>query len=162
MAAALLLLSASLAGIALFSLRFQFRAIKRLRTETMASEDRKYLRGVVQRRSLNAVLILALAGMLAGAYFSGGFDELARISAMNPEDRTDEDKQTVKSLAMYWIIVLGLLFFVLAIAMADYIAVGMYGRQEWRRIQREQRGLLERDLAVLRQQKLNNRMKRLS
>ena len=48
----------------------------------------------------------------------------------------------------------------LALAVADYVAVGLYGRQQLRRIQHEQRDLLERDLAVYRQQKLNDRMKR--
>ena len=51
--------------------------------------------------------------------------------------------------------------FVLMIAMADYVAVGLYGRQQLRRIQHEQRDLLERDLAMIRQQKLNDRERRL-
>lgn len=160
MTLALLMMSAFLAAIAIVSIRYQLRNWRRLRSETLASDDRRYLRGVCQRRTLNAVLLLALAGLLAGAYFSGGLADLTRIAAMDPQDRTDEDRETVKSLAMYWIIVLGVLFFVVVIASADYVAVGLYGRQQLRRIQHEQRDLLERDLAVYRQQKLNDRMRR--
>jgi cytochrome c-type biogenesis protein CcmH/NrfG len=160
MAFAILILSAFLAGFAIISLRYQLRNWRRLRSETLASDDRRYLRGVCQRRSLNAVLLLALAGLLAGAYLSGGLADLTRIAAMDPQDRTDEDRETVKSLAIYWIVVLVILFFVIVIAMGDYVAVGLYGRQQLRRIQHEQRDLLERDLAVYRQQKLNDRMRR--
>lgn len=165
MAAVLLLMSTLLAGIALISLRYQIRTWKRLRTESLASDDRRYLRGVAQRRTVNAVLLLALAGMLAGSYFTGGLDELGRIARLGQQDppakMTDEDKETVKSLAMYWIVVLALLFFVIVLAVADYTATSLYARQQFRRIRNEQRTLLERDLAVYRQQKLNDRAKRL-
>src|SRR5215471_10366731 len=71
MALALLLMSALLAAIAIVSIRYQLRNWRRLRSESLASDDRRYLRGVCQRRTLNAVLLLALAGLLAGAYLSG-------------------------------------------------------------------------------------------
>ena len=67
----------------------------------------------------------------------------------------------MRFLAWYWIAVLGLLFVVLMVAVSDYVATSLYGRQQYRRIQHEQRALLERDLAVYRQQKLNNRMKKM-
>ena len=46
-------------------------------------------------------------------------------------------------------------------AVSDHVALGLYGRQQLQRIRTEQRDLLERDLAMVRQQKLNDRMKRL-
>src|SRR5262249_471139 len=110
MALALLLMSALLAAIAIGSIRYQLRNWRRLRSESLASDDRRYLRGVCQRRTLNAVLLLALAGLLAGSYLSGGLADLTRIAAMDPQDRTDEDRETVKSLAIYWIVVLVILF----------------------------------------------------
>ncbi len=163
--AAAFCLSALLAGIAVVSLRYQVRTWRRLRTESLASDDRRYLRGVAQRRTLNAVLLLVLAGMLAGAYLSGGQQELNRIAGLPAQDppgeRTPEDDEFVKSWAIYWIVVLALLFFVIVIAVADYTATSLYARQQFRRIRNEQRTLLERDLAVYRQQKLNDRAKRL-
>jgi hypothetical protein len=163
-AATLLLMAALVGGFALVSLRYQYRTWRRLRTESLASDDRRYLRGVCQRRTLNAVLLLALAGMLAGSYFTGGLDELRRIGHLNqqdpPAEPTPEDKEMVRSQAIYWIVVLVLLFVVIMVAIADYTATSLYGRQQLRRIQHEQRDLLERDLAVYRQQKLNDRIRR--
>jgi hypothetical protein len=158
---ALLFLSACVGAIAVVSLRYQIRNWRRLRSETFASDDRRYIRGMCQRRTLNAVLMLGLAGMLAGAFFSGGLEELGRLAQVKQEDLTEDDRDTVRALAWYWIGVLGLLFFVIVVAMSDYVATSLYGRQQYRRIQHEQRTLLERDLAVYRQQKLNNRMKKL-
>ena len=162
--AAAFFLSFVLAAIALVSLRYQVRNWRRLRNESLASDDRRYLRGVARRRTVNAVLLLVLAGMLTGAYLSGQ-QELNRILHLRqqdpPAEPTEEDKEFVRAWAIYWIAVLGLLFLVIAIAIADYTATSLYGRQELRRIRQEQRTLLERDLAVYRQQKLNDRAKRL-
>jgi drug/metabolite transporter (DMT)-like permease len=163
--AAAFCLSALLAGIAIVSLRYQLRTWRRLRTESLASDDRRYLRGVCQRRTLNGVLLLILAGMLSGAYLSGGQQELNRIAGLKlqepPGERTPEDDEFVKARAIYWIVVLVVLFAVIVIAVADYTATSLYARQQFRRIRNEQRTLLERDLAVYRQQKLNDRAKRL-
>ena len=157
--AAAFFLSFVLAAIALVSLRFQVRNWRRLRNESLASDDRRYLRGQSQRRTINAVLLLILAGMLAGAYLSGGQQELNRIAGL--DERTAEEKEFTKSWAVYWIVFLVLLFFVIVVAVADSTATSLYGRQQLRRIRQEQRTLLERDLAVIRQQKLNDRAKRL-
>ena len=157
-----IVMSAALVAIAAVSLRYQVRTWRRLRSsEVIPSDDRKYLRGVCQRRTINGVLLLVLAGMLAGAYLSGGQQELNRIAGLPLEDRTAEDRDFTKSWAIYWIVFLVLLFAVIVIAVADYTATSLYARQQLRRIRNEQRTLLERDLAVYRQQKLNDRAKRL-
>ena len=163
--AAALFLSALLAGIAVVSFRYQMRNWSRLRSESLASDDRRYLRGVCQRRTINSILMLALAGMLAGAYLSGGMQELTRIANLKdqdpPADRTPVDDELVKSAIIYLFVGLAILFFIVMVAVADYTATTLYGRLQLRRIQSEQRTLLERDLAVYRQQKLNDRAKRL-
>ena len=53
-----------------------------------------------------------------------------------------------------------MLFLVVLTAVIDYVAVAVYGRSQLRRIQHEQRDLLDRDLAMYRQAKLNERMNR--
>ena len=158
---ALLFLAAVVAVIGLVSLRLQVRNWRRLRSETLASDDRRYLRGICQRRALNSVLLLVLAAMLAGAVFTGGVAELRRLAQTDKANLTEEDKDILRGLVYYWVGVLGLLFVVVMIATADYVATSLYGRQQYTRIRKEQRDLLERDLAVFRQQKLNDRMKRL-
>ena len=163
MAVIAILLSVVLIGIALVSLRSQFHTWRRLRTESLASDDRRYLRGIAQRRTLNGVLLVALAGMLGGAFLSGGQQEFNRIATLKQQDppggATPEDKEFAKNWTIYWMVILGLLFFIVAIAIADYAAISRYARRELRRIQQENRDLLERDLAVYKQQKLNDRMR---
>ena len=53
------------------------------------------------------------------------------------------------------------LFFVMLIALVDWFATSLYGRQQLRRIQGEQSALLDRDLVMHRQKQLNDRMKKL-
>ena len=158
-------LAAVLAAIAIVSLRYQFRNLGRLRRETLPSDDRRYLRGQCQRRTLNSVLLLALAGMMVGSYWSGGMQELSRIATVKQQDPpaeiTPEDRETIRMWAAYWIVFLFLLFVVVAVAIADYSATTLYGRQQLRRLQGEHRERLERDLAVHRQQQLNDRMRRM-
>jgi hypothetical protein len=165
MAGIAILLSAVLLVIAGVSLRNQWRTWRHLRSgESIASDDRRYLLGVCRRRTLNAILMLLLAGMLAGAFLSGGQQELNRIIQVKQQDpnaeHTPEDIEFAKSWIIYWIAILLLLFVVLMIALADYAATSRYGQQQLKRIREEQRVLLERDLAVIRQQKLNDRMRR--
>ena len=158
-------LAAALASIAIVSLRYQFRNLVRLRRATLPSDDRRYLRGQCQRRTLNSVLLLALAGMMVGSYWSGGMRELSRIANVKQQDPpaeiTPEDRETIRMWAAYWIVFLIILFVVVAVAIADYSATTLYGRQQLRRLQGEHRERLERDLAVHRQQQLNDRMRRM-
>jgi flagellar biosynthesis protein FlhB len=159
-----LTLSAILIAIALVSLRFQFAGFQRLRArQAMPSDDRRYLRGQIQRRTINAILMLALAGLIAYAFISGmqqRFDEISNLKDLDPPQKpTDDDRAFIKFLTYYWILILALLFFVCFIAIVDYLATHLYGRQQIRRIQSEQRTLLERDLAVYKQQRENDRMR---
>ena len=165
MAAIAILLSVLLVGIAVVSLRYQLRTWRRLRSgEAIPSDDRRYLRGLFQRRTLNAFSCsfwpACSPARICRAGRVNSNESASCVSRIPPVEPTDEDKEIVKSWAIYWIVVLGLLFFVLMIAMADYLATAIYGRQQLRRIRAEQSTLLERDLAVYRQQKLNDRMRR--
>lgn len=159
-----LFLSLGLSLIAVVALRIQFRNLARLRSQAFASDDRTYLRSQCRRRILTSSLLLVLAGLLAGAYLSGGqqkFEALGELSQQDPPGTpTDEDREFVKLWSVYWIITLGVLFLVVLTAVIDYVAVAVYGRSQLRRIQHEQRDLLDRDLAMYRQAKLNERMNR--
>ncbi|WP_020471255.1 hypothetical protein [Zavarzinella formosa] len=159
-----LLLSLGLSLIAIVALRFQFRNLARLKRQAFASDDRAYLRAQCRRRILTSGLLLVLAMLLAGAYVSGGqqrFEAIGELSEQDPPATpTDDDREFVKLWSIYWIVTLGVLFFVVLTAVVDYVAVAMYGRSQLRRIQAEQRELLDRDLAMYRQAKLNERMNR--
>ena len=103
--------------------------------------------------------------MLAGDYFGGGMEELGRIATLKqlnpPQEMTEDDKGLVRAIVLYWIVFLVILFAVIVVAIADYSATTLYGRQQLRRIRAEQSDLLVRDLALHRQKQLNDRTNRL-
>ncbi len=160
-----LLLAVGLGLLAVISLRYQIRNMYRLRSEMIPSDDRRYLRGQCWRRTVNSVLLLVIASMIAWAYASGGmarFEAIANAKSQEPPlELTEEDREFVKACTYYLIVCLIILFFVMLIALADWFAISLYGRQQLRRIQGEQSALLERDLVMHRQKKLNDRMKKL-
>jgi NADH:ubiquinone oxidoreductase subunit 5 (subunit L)/multisubunit Na+/H+ antiporter MnhA subunit len=162
-----LVLAGILAFLAIYSFRYQFQNFRRLRSQTLASDDRRYLRNQIQRRSFNALLMLILAGMLAGAYLSGMQQHLEQRIQDLPQQReagqppTEDDRQFVRSWSIYWLVAIAIVFTIMVIAILDYVATSLYGRQQLRLMANEHRTLLERDLAVLRQQKANDRLRRL-
>lgn len=157
-----LVLAIGLALIAVVSLRTQVRNWRRLRTEMLPSDDRRYLLGQCRRRGFNGVLLLFLAGMISWAVFSGAlgrFEAIANSKDQDPPvELTEDDRDFIKTFTYYLIACLVVLFVVMLLALLDWLAVSLYGRQQLRRIAGEQSALLERDLAMHRQQKINNRM----
>ena len=160
-----LLLAGALAILAIYSFRYQLQNFRKLRSQTLASDERRYLRGQTQRRSFNALLMLILAGLLAGAYLSGMQQHLEQRIQDIPQQReagqppTEDDRQFVRSWSIYWLVAIAIVFTIMVIAIVDYVATTLYGRQQLRLMQNEHRTLLERDLAFLRQQKADRRMR---
>ena len=113
-------LAVLLAIIAIISIRFQFKTYHKLKTSTLASDDRRFFRGQLQRRSMNAVLMLILAGLLGGAFLSGAQQKLDEILVNKQNDpqgaTTEEEKDFVRTWTVYWMTTLGFLFFVVLIA----------------------------------------------
>jgi UDP-N-acetylmuramyl pentapeptide phosphotransferase/UDP-N-acetylglucosamine-1-phosphate transferase len=161
---AALFLSLVLSLIAVVSLRHHFRNLARLKQQSFASDDRAYLRAQSRRRIVISGLLLIVAGLLAGAYLSGNqqhFEAIGELSELNPpQEPTEADRQFVKWWTVYWMVTLVFLFVMILGAIVDYVAVALYGRSQYRRIANEQQELLDRDLAMYRQAKQNERMKR--
>lgn len=154
--------------IAVLSIRKQLDNLKRLKRDThVPSDDRRYLTNQAYRRIVTGVLLLGLAGMLSGAYFSGmerraeklgdekrGVDEEGHKPRM-----AQEDKDFVRFYAIWWIGILILIFFVVSLAIVDIWATRRYAWAQLKRISSEHQAVLERDLAMYRQQKMNERMR---
>jgi hypothetical protein len=163
----MLFFAAILFLIAVVSIRWQLGNLRRLRAQThVPSDDRSYLRKQANRRIVMGALMLALAGTLAGGYFSGietRADQIGQKRA-DPIDgkpcATPEAENFLRLYAVYWCSVLALLFLVLGLAIIDLWATRRYAWDQMRRIQSENRAMLERDLAVYRQQKINDRMRK--
>jgi hypothetical protein len=164
-----LLLAAILLLIAIVSIRWQISNLRRMRAQPhMPSDDRSYLRNQAYRRLVMGALLIALAGMLAGTYLSGlerQADQFGQKQGdANPGDRPalqPEDRALARLYLIYWISILVLLFLVVSLAIVDLWSTRRYAWEQLRRIQSENRAMLERDLAMYRQQKLNDRMRKL-
>lgn len=139
-------LAAVIAGIAIYSLRGQLRQLRRLRAETMAADDRRYHRNRAYRRAANGVLMLLLAGLIAGSHLSGLEGRIDQIG----DDPTPEQRDLARFYALYWIAVLVLIFLVVVIALMDLIGTWLYGHGQMRRLRAEHQERLDRDLAVVR------------
>ncbi|VTT99082.1 unnamed protein product [Gemmataceae bacterium] len=139
----------------------QVRTLRRLGEEPYTPEvDRRYYRGQVRRRAVAAVLLLAI-GVLIAAYYLSGMD--ARMDALgergNAGPPSDDDKAFMQWAGAYWIGVLLLLGAVVWMAVLDFWATRVYWLARYREIKTDHDTKLRRDLAVYRQQKLNDRAK---
>jgi hypothetical protein len=150
--------------LAVFSIRRQLASLKRIRTGTLPSDDRGYLRSQAYRRLVQGLLLIVLAAMLAGTFLSGmeqRADEPRRkvIAGDDKPPPTQEEKEFMRFYLIYWSAILLLLFVVVSMAIVDMWSTRRYAWQQFRRIQSENRTMLERDLAMYRQQKINDRMR---
>ena len=158
------------AGLVLFGAATasrQRRTLRRLRGEKyLPSDDRAYLRGQVRRRLVTAGVVAAIGGMI-GTYNLSGKDARKDAIADRPHNAADlpppdaAEKEFTKFVAAYWIAVLGLVFAVGCLAVFDFWAARRYWMAQYKLIKADHEAKLQRDLAVYRQTKDNDRMSRI-
>jgi UPF0716 family protein affecting phage T7 exclusion len=145
----------------------QFRTLRRARDEPyMPDEDRRYFRGQARRRLVASALLLVIASMIAGYYLSGMDARMDAIPERNkagqaaPDDpQAEADKEFTRFVGVYWIVVIVLLGLVVGVAVIDFWATRKYWMARYKEMKEEYDTKLQRDLAVYRQQKLNERAK---
>ncbi len=145
----------------------QFSALKRVRAEPfMAGDDRRYLRQQATRRLAISGLLLIISGMIFVYYFSGmdarmdAIPERNRAGPLPPDGQQDQDdKHFTKLVLYYWFAIIAILGVVVGMAIFDVWATRKYWMVRYREIKAEHEAKLHRDLAVYRQQKLNERAK---
>lgn len=147
----------------------QGRTVRRLRDESFLPDvDRRYFHGQVQRRAAVGVVLLTIGGLITFYYLSGmdarmdaiGEKSERAIAAGEPKpEPTADERRFAKIVGWYWIGVLGLVFAVGCLAVLDFWATRVYWMIRYREIKADHEAKLQRDLAVYRQQKLNDRMK---
>lgn len=142
----------------------QSRALRELAIEPfLADEDRTYRRAQAARRIITSGLLVVIGGMI-GFYYLSGMD--ARMDAiperkkpegeLNPQ--AEEDKQFTKLVGFYWIGVMGLVFVAVCFAVHDFWVTRKYWMARYKELKADHEAKLQRDLAVFRQQKLNERV----
>jgi hypothetical protein len=146
----------------------QVSALKRERAEPfMASADRRYVRQQASRRLVISGLLLIIGGMILLYYISGmdarmdAIPERNREGGLPPPDdpQAQDDKHFTRLVAYYWIAIILILGVVVGLAVFDVWATRKYWMVRYREIKSEHEAKLQRDLAVYRQQKLNERVK---
>jgi hypothetical protein len=146
----------------------QFAMLARVRAQPyMADEDRRYFRGQARRRMFASALLVVIGGMIAFYYLSGMDARMDAIPERNKPDgqaaqddpQAEADKEFTRQVGIYWIVVVLLLGVVVCVAMVDFIATRKYYMARYKEMKEDYETKLQRDLAVLRQQKLNDRVK---
>jgi hypothetical protein len=148
----------------------QVSTLKRVRAEPfMAGDDRHYFRQQAMRRLVISGLLLIIGCMILVYYFSGMDARMDAIPERNrdveggppPTDdpQSQDDKHFTRLVAYYWIAIILILGVVVGIAVFDVWATRKYWMVRYREIKAEHEAKLHRDLAVYRQQKLNERVK---
>lgn len=174
-----LLMALAVAAFGLGLAARQRRTVARLRADRfLPPVDRAYFLGQVRRRLATAAVLVGVGGMIAGYYASGmdaGMDAIAeRSQAAREKEAKDAaaagrppadpeipeaDRRFAKLVGWYWIGVLGLVFVLGCLAVLEFWAARVYWMARYREMKADHEAKLQRDLAVYRQQKLNDRMK---
>ncbi len=144
----------------------QRRALRALADEPfLADEDRQYRHGQARRRLITSVLLLIVGGMIGGSYLSGmdaRMDEIGDRKAAGalPQGEADAaaDARFTWFVAFYWTGVMGLVFVAVCLAVLDFWATRRYWMARYKELKADHETKLHRDLAVFRQQKLNERV----
>lgn len=164
-----LILAAGLILVGALTALRQQRALGAIADEPfLPDEDRRYRRGQARRRMATSGLLVVIGGMIAGYYLSGMDARMDAIPERNkigappqegaPDPRAEADKQFTKLVGFYWIGVLGLVFVAVCLAVFDFWATRKYWMARYKELKADHDAKLQRDLAVYRQQKLNERV----
>jgi hypothetical protein len=131
------------------------------RADDLAAEDRLYLRNQVWRRLAGCVLMVLLAGLVAGWFLAGlnqqaidvGEQAAAQRAQGGPVRLDADQKRAVNVFSLYWIVTLLVLLAFLATAALDLWAIYRYGLRHHRQIAADRRAMIADELARLRSQR---------
>lgn len=159
-----LLVAVPLALFGAASAAAQVRGMRALKARThVPSDEFAYLQGRHRRRLAAGVVMVVIAGLIAGAYLSGleaGADALAKPAGDGQKKQMgDDERQLVRVWLAYWIVVIVLAFGLIGIAVVDAWASRRYWRAIYQEMRDEHAAKLRRDLAVYRAQKEQGRQR---
>ena len=106
---------------------------------------------------LASAFLIVIGAMIAFFFLSGMDARMDQIGEKRGEPPAEEDREFTKIGGFYWIGVILLLGVLVGIAVVDFIATRKYWMARYKEIKADHEAKLQRDLAVFRQQKLNDR-----
>jgi hypothetical protein len=171
-AAVALVLAVGLVALGAATGYVQVRGLRALAARKhVPSDEYAYFRNRYRRRLLTGAVLVALGGLIGGAYLSGmerradQLGEPRQQADADPAEKpqmTDAEKRFVRIWGVYWILVLVLVFVLVGLAVVDALATRRYWLTLYRQIKDDHQAKLRRDLAVYRQHKEHTRGGRIS
>jgi hypothetical protein len=145
------------AVLVLLACFFAWRQVRVLRglpaQAELSSEDRKYLRGQAWRRLFSSLLMLILAGLLAGSVlFEGPREQIhqERVAQGPSEAVRAEHQEFARWFTTYWIVILLVLMALLLVVAVDIWAIARFGARQHRQLRAELQATLASEVQRLR------------
>jgi hypothetical protein len=104
----------------------------------------------VRRRLICSALLVVFAGILVGWLFLA---DRARALATVGGEPSDEAKDELWFLALYWIGALLVLLAIMFLASWDFLATARYGFRRHKQLEQDRRAMLEMEAAKLRRRR---------
>jgi hypothetical protein len=145
----------------------QFATLRRVRSEPyMPDGDRHYFQRQGKRR-LAISGLLVLVGVMIYVYYLSGMDarvdaipERNKVAEAPPDDApAQDDRQFTLLVVIYWIVIILIMGVWVWLVLVDLWATRRYWMARYKEIKADHETKLHRDLAIYRQQKLNERVK---
>ncbi|MCS6978262.1 MAG: hypothetical protein NZM31_14825 [Gemmatales bacterium] len=144
---------------------FAFRQVQTLRwvrsQPDLSPDDVRYFTRRSYSRLVGCVLLLVLAGLLAGLHFFGILDGLDALVAAGPQAKAEGRQLTPEqrdfvNFAYTYVGFIALVVFVLLIgSFLDTLATRRYGMRQRKQIRDDRQAMLKEQLARLRQEREN-------
>jgi hypothetical protein len=139
----------------------QWQTLRTMPEDNLSPEDRRYQCAQAWRRLVGSVLMIVLAGLLVGSYWTGqerqaensGKERLARGEDEERPEPNAEQKRFLTQYSIFWIIFGLILLSWMGLALFDIWAIRRFALRHYRRIQEDKREMIERQVARLRSQR---------
>jgi uncharacterized membrane protein YfcA len=152
------LLIVVLVGLAGYYAWRQVQTLRGLRhADTLAPEDRSYLRNQAWRRLACSALMVVFAVLLGGSFaIEERAQDLVNVGeeAQARNERPDLDpgqKHFFRFYTLYWVAALLVLLGMMGTALFDILAIRRFGQRHFRKLQADRRAMIERQAARLRE-----------
>jgi hypothetical protein len=153
-----LVMAVGLVALGLVTGWWQVRGLRRLAARGhVPSDERAYLRNKYRRRLLTGFVLVAVGGLIGGAYLSGlerqadALGEPRTADGQPKPEMTPEQRQFVRLWGLYWIGVIVLVFSLVGLALLDAVSTRRFWLSQLRNLREEHQTKLRRDLAVHKQ-----------
>jgi len=142
----------------------QFKGLRVLAARThVPSDEHAYLRTQARRRLLIAGMLFLLGVLIGGSFLSGIEAHATAIGERNhgSEPPTPDEKRFVQFYGALWIFIIVMVFAVVGFSILDAWAARRYWHRVYRQMRDDHNTLMQRDLALYRQQRMEAREARI-